>query len=80
MMICPSCQSHNTRVWRTEPMSTGFQRIRKCMECKRKFTTIERYTGVAELRIRNRIKKSAMQKHSAPIDNSATTKMGISEL
>tara|TARA_R100000152_G_scaffold18242_1_gene10005 strand:- start:312 stop:605 length:294 start_codon:yes stop_codon:yes gene_type:complete len=42
-MQCPECKSTNTRVGTTEGRGEFTKRYCKCLDCKAKFRTIERY-------------------------------------
>ena len=42
-MKCPECKSTNTRVGTTEGRGEFTKRYCKCLDCKAKFRTIERY-------------------------------------
>ena len=54
MVKCPYCHNEITRVWRNQMLETGYQRTRKCMKCKKKFTTEEHYTGAAAIVLENK--------------------------
>lgn len=43
MLFCPKCKSSELKVWHSKPrdIEGGKTRIRQCMDCKTRFTTLE---------------------------------------
>ena len=47
-MYCPKCYSRNTRVVSTDPIKDTTKRYCRCLNCKAKFRTTEKYLNTIE--------------------------------
>jgi transcriptional regulator NrdR family protein len=51
MLECPKCKSSELKVWHSKPrdVKNGKTRMRQCLKCKIKFTTLESVYVIQEL-------------------------------